>query len=170
MHGPRLFRRLAAAVLTLPGLLGPAGPGHAAPPSPPAVAAEHPSSFFMKAAEAYGASRHREATFWLYVAQLRYRAFLRSHPDLDPSGDPALFASMMETIGRPINEQAWGDVAEALAAIDRALRWDEEHPDASLPEDIRRSTREGLVAFRDDMAGRVEEIRRERLANGLENR
>jgi hypothetical protein len=142
----------------------------AAGPALPADADLQPHEYFGKAATSWSAGRREDATFWLYVAQLRWRARLAARPDLDPSGEPALFASLMEVVGRPINEHAFGDVAEATAIIDRALAWDAANPDRSVPEDVRTRTRAGLVALRDDMRRSVDAIRRERTGNGLPNR
>lgn len=132
--------------------------------------AQPPTTFFKNAAVSWSTGAREDATFWLYVAQLRYRARLASRPDLPPSGEPALFASLMQTVGRPINEYAFGDVPEACRQIDRALRWDEDNPDLFNLESVRRSTRAGLVKLRDDMLRNIASIRQERAANGLINR
>ena len=129
-----------------------------------------PAAFFEKAATSWNTGAREDATFWLYVAQLRYRARLAARPDLPPSGEPALFASLMETVGRPINEYAFGDIPEACRQIDRALLWDADSPDLSNPEGVRRTTRAGLVKLRDDMLRNIASIRQERAANGLINR
>lgn len=151
-------------------VLGPAAASRAAEPAVAADASLQPAEYFEKARASWVAGHRDDATFWLYVAQLRYRAHLAAHPDGDPSGGPALLASLMEVVGRPINEYAFGDVAEATAIIDRALGWDAANPDATVPEEVRRRTRAGLIALRDDMRKNAEDIRRQRTANGLANR
>ena len=65
-----------------------------------------------------------EAVFWFYVGQLRYRFHLKANPNMDPSGDPALFSSLSATVGKTINEYAGGNVKDWVKAIDRALKWD----------------------------------------------
>lgn len=148
------------------GLAGGAGAITPVTPKPP----EHPSAYFKRAAEAWAAGDGDTATFWLYFAQLRYRAYLAAHPDLDPTGDPALFSAMLETVGRPINEYAFGDIPNATLIIDRVLRYDDGSPDTGIPEAIRQSTRAGLVGLRDTMRSQAESIRSQRAANGLPNR
>lgn len=163
-------RRLARMLLATLGVLIAADTAGAVKPIKPVIAALPPAEYFQKAVENWSAGNREDATFWLYVAQLRWRARLTAHPDLDPTGEPALFASLMETVGRPINEYAFGDIEDATRIIDRALQWDAENPDTSLPEAIRASTRAGLVALRDDMRRNADDIRRQRTENGLENR
>ncbi|OLP57935.1 hypothetical protein BJF93_13950 [Xaviernesmea oryzae] len=148
----------------------PAGAGTGTNAAATAATDLHPADYFRKAADSFAAGRKDEATFWLYVAQLRWRGRLAAHPELNPTGEPALFASLMETIGRPINEYAFGNVAKATAIIDRALAWDAAHPDRSVPEDVRRTMRSGLIGLRDDMRRNARDVRRQRTENGLTNR
>lgn len=129
-----------------------------------------PAAYFQQAGEAFERGDTDQATFLLYVGQLRYRAYLAANPDLDPSGDPALFASLMEVVGRPINEYAFGDVEEAVGLIDKALAWDAANPDPAIPEAIRQSNREGLMGLRDQMLEEADTIAEQRTENGLENR
>ncbi len=44
------------------------------------------------------------------AGQLRFRAYLAANPSVDPSGAPALFSAIMETLGPPINGYAFGDI------------------------------------------------------------
>jgi hypothetical protein len=65
------------------------------------------------------AGKRDEAVFWFYAGQLRYRVYLLVNKDkLEPSGDPAVFASLSEEIGRPLNEYAFGDIPQLAKTID----------------------------------------------------
>src|SRR4030095_3345483 len=70
----------------------------------------HPAAFYILASKLFGDGKKDEAVFWFYAGQLRYRFYLKANPGLNPSGDPALFASLSETVGRPVNEYAFGDI------------------------------------------------------------
>jgi hypothetical protein len=165
-------RRLVAggaalvAVAALAGLAPGAGAITPVTPKPP----EHPSVYFERATKAWAAGDREVAVFWFYLAQLRYRARLAAHPELEASSEPALFAALMESVGRPINEYAFGNVAELSATIDRVLRWDDGQPDDAIPKAIRERVRDGLAGLRDTMRREAETIRAERRKNGLENR
>jgi hypothetical protein len=109
--------------------------------------------------------------FWFYAGQIRYRAYLKHNPRLDPSGDPALFASPSEVIGRPINEYAFGHVPSLAAAIDHALAWDAAHADPYAPKGAaREEVVNGLRAMKTQVLATADDIRRQRAAYGLENR
>ena len=165
-----LARLLGPMVAGLTILLSTMCLAQEARPANPAMTTTPPTDYFAKAATSWAGGARDDATFWLYVAQLRFRARLAAGLSPDPRGEPALYAALMETVGRPINEYAFGDVAEACRQMDRALRWDDENPDASIPETVRRITRAGLTKLRDDMLRNADGIRRERTANGLMNR
>lgn len=138
------------------------------------IADKHPATYMMLAARLFQQGDKREAVKWLYVGQIRYRAWLKANPDLDPSGDPALFSALMSTVGQPLNEYIGGDVDEWVATIDDAIAWHQENPDGFLGkqehQQIYASLIAGLEDMRDDIAARKDEIRQQREANGLENR
>ena len=127
-------------------------------------------AYFQKARTNWAEGKRDEAVFWLYVAQLSFRASLAAYPDQDPTGAPALFGSLMETVGRPINEYAFGDIPQLLATIDRALAFDEAHANRSIPDAVHRQTRAGLIVLHDEIKRTAEVIRKQRTANNLENR
>jgi hypothetical protein len=79
------------------------------------IEGQHPAVYYVLAQKLFASGQKDEAVFWFYAGQLRYRFHLRATPGRDPSGDPALFASLSEVIGRPINEYAFGDL-DALRA------------------------------------------------------
>src|SRR5205085_9647692 len=85
---------------------------------------QHPSFYYILASRLYAANRKDEAVFWMYAGQLRYRIRLACHPELQPDTEPALFASLQEEVGRPINEYAGADPDAWAASIARARDWD----------------------------------------------
>lgn len=135
---------------------------------------KHPAAYYLLASKLFAAGQKEEAVFWFYAGQLRYRFYLKATPGLNPSGDPALFASLSETVGRPLNEYAFGDIPRLVKTIDEVLKWDETHENrftskASHPQDYA-DIRDGLVKLREHILKNQEDIKRQRKANGLENR
>ena len=135
----------------------------------------HPSSFYILAGKLFAAGKKHEAVFWFYAGQLRYRVYLLVNKDkLDPSGDPAVFASLSEVVGRPLNEYAFGDIPELAKTIDAVIAWDQSHSNPLTPRDKYRSEYvqiiAGLTQMRDEVVRNADSIRKTRTANGLENR
>ena len=167
-----LARRTALAL----GLLAPLAAAHAQVPKggTSALNGQHPAQYFRAAADLFAAGRREEAAFVFYLGQLRFRTHLRARPGLPPDGDPALFAALSETVGRPINGWLGGDVALWVAVMDAALAADARDPDRFTPPsqfpEATRAVRDGLRALRDQTAANADAIRRERAARGLENR
>jgi len=93
---------------------------------------------------------------------------------LEPSGDPAVFASLSEEIGRPLNEYAFGDIPQLAKTIDAVLAWDRSHSNALTPREKYRSEYDqvaaGLTHMRNEVVRNADSIRKTRAANGLENR
>jgi len=135
---------------------------------------EHPSSYYMYAGRLFSEGKKDDAIFWFYVGQLRYRFHLRANPNLEPSGDPALFGSLSATIGQKLNEYAGGNVKDWVKAIDRALKWDADTENgftskkkfAAAYEEIRA----GLKKMRDQVESQSDFIREQRKKAGLETR
>jgi len=134
----------------------------------------HPSTYYVLAQKLFKEGKKDEAVFWFYEGQLRYRFHLSANPGLDPSGDPALFASLSEVIGRPLNEYAFGDLDALVATIDRVLEWDEKNPNgftSTTTHDAEwQDIRKGLGGLRQHVVDNKDSIRKQREANGLENR
>ena len=136
------------------------------------IEAKHPAAYYTLAAKLFkDSATKQEAIFWFYVGQLRYRYYLKATPDLRPDGDPALFASFSEVIGRPINEYAGGVPDVWIAQINKALEWDTVHdngftPKSKSPEDYRQ-IRAGLVTMRDQLAAMKDKFPEMRRKNGL---
>lgn len=119
----------------------------------------HPSGFYILAEKLFAAGKKDEAVFWFYAGQLRYRVYLLvNHGKQDPSGDPAVFASLSEVIGRPINEYAFGDVPQLAKTIDAVIAWDRSHANALTPRQKYRSEYDqivaGLTQMRDEATSR----------------
>lgn len=135
---------------------------------------QHPAAYYTEAIRVFGAGQRDDAVFIFYLGQLRFRTHLAARNQRGPNSDAPLFASLSESVGRPINEYAFGDIPALVRTIDAVLAYDRRVPDRftqpSAFADAHRQTREGMAGFRDNIAGRVDEIRRMRQANGLENR
>jgi hypothetical protein len=129
-----------------------------------------PSELMAKAQALLGAGRGEEATFWFYAGQLRYRSYLAAHRNLDQTGHPAVFAALIETIGRPVNEYAFGDVTKLASTISMVLEWDRRYPDPSLAGPEHEKTRNALEGLREQIMAQADSIRRERQQLGLPNR
>ncbi len=133
----------------------------------------HPAALYILASKLLAEGRPDEAVRWFYIGQIRYRYHLMSDPAIVGNDQP-LFSAMNESIGRPINEYAFGDVDAAVAEIDAALAWDDANPNNFTPKDRNpeklAELRTGLKAMRDDMLANREMIRETRTRNGLENR
>lgn len=138
------------------------------------VEGDHPAGYYRRAADLMRAGRRDEAVFVFYLGQLRYRTHLAARPDLPRDRDPALFASLSEVVGRPVNEYAFGDIP----ALDRTLRavmaYDQANPDrftspTEFPQ-ASRTVRTGMEQFRAQILAQRETIRTQRQANGLANR
>lgn len=133
---------------------------------------KHPAEYYRLAARLFtDSATKREALFWFYVGQLRYRYRLAANPDLPRDGDPALFASLSEVVGRPINEYAGGVPDIWIAEINHALEWDTAHNNGFTPKtkspDQYRQIRAGLVAMRDQLSATKDKLPEARRKNGL---
>ncbi|WP_157944698.1 hypothetical protein [Mangrovicella endophytica] len=167
------FLGVAVLVLAARTLLppGPAAAQDAAwPADAGAMSSGHPSQLMLKAPALLAAGKGEEATFWFYAGQLRYRSYLATHPGVDPTGEPAVFSSLFETIGPDINAYAFGDIPKLAGTIDAVLAWDRRHPDPSLAGNAHETVRQGLEGLRKQILAEAETIRKERAARGLPNR
>lgn len=135
---------------------------------------QHPATYYILAQKLFASGKKDEAVFWFYAGQLRYRFHMLANPNLDPSGDPALFASFSEVIGRPINEYAFGDLKALDATLENVLAWDEATANGFTSTKANKAewlkTREGLKGMRKQVMDSAESIRAQRKANGLPNR
>jgi hypothetical protein len=138
------------------------------------IESAHPATYYVLARRLFEEGRRDEAVFWFYLGQLRYRVHLTARPKLDPTGDPALFSSLSEVVGRPLNEYAFGDLPRLVKTIDEVLAWDAAHPDGFTPRDglgaVPAGVRQGLEKLKDYVTQNGAQIRRQREAAGLPNR
>lgn len=135
---------------------------------------QHPSFYYILAQRLFAAGRRDDAVFWFYAGQLRYRIRLACHPELAPDTEPALFGSLHETVGRPINEYGFGDPPALAATLERVRAWDEAtrngfEPKAPCAAAIAEQ-RQGMGQLLSHLRDNADQIRRERAANGLPNR
>lgn len=135
---------------------------------------EHPSSYYLYAVRLFAEGKKDDAVFWFYTGQIRFRAHLKANPDLKPSGDPALFASLNATLGREINEYAGGDPKMWFAQIDRALAWDRKMENGFTSKKKFKKEyeeiRSGLLKMKEGLEKNVDQLREQRKKAGLENR
>ncbi len=82
----------------------------AVPPAVQELAGEHPAEYYKRAGELFKEGKKDDAVFVFYLGQLRFRTHLLAKPGGDPTGDPAIFTSLSEVIGKPINQYAFGDI------------------------------------------------------------
>ena len=134
----------------------------------------HPAAYYVLAGKLFREGAPDEAVFWFYAGQLRYRFHLAANPKLPLSGDPALFASLTQVLGTPINEYAFGDLAQLTGTVDKVLAWDEQTGNGftskTAHEAAWKNIRGGLVKMREFVIANADKIRAERKQNGLENR
>lgn len=175
-----MIARAVTRVLALVALLALLGSAlHAqsnvrTPPEASSLAGQHPAEYYKRASSLFGAGRKDDAVFIFYLGQLRYRAHLSARRDLTPDGDPALFGSLSEVVGRPLNEYAFGDLPALVQIIDAVLAYDAANPDrftspAQFPN-VYVGVRDGLAKMKTQVLKDADQIRETRRKNGLENR
>lgn len=140
------------------------------PPGAETAGNAPPSEIMLRAAPLMQTGKADEATFWFYAGQLRWRSRLNASPDQDPTGEPALFSSLFETLGPSVKGWAFGDIPKLQRMIDAVLVWDGQYPDPSLDPAVHQRMRAGLTSLRDRIGREADVIRAERASRGLENR
>ena len=93
-----------------------------------------------------------------------------ARPNLPPSGDRALFASLSEVVGRPVNEYAFGDLPALARTVDAVLAWDLKNPDSYTPPAqfaaAHASVRSGLASMKAQLLAGADQIRAQRKRAG----
>lgn len=144
------------------------------PPSVQELAGRIPPDYYRRAEELFKAGKKDDAVFVLYLGQLHFRTYLLTHREPDQSMATTTFATLSESIGKPIMQYALGDIPAFARTIDAVLAYDAANPDAvsSPPEmaDAHESVRNGLAAMKAKMLSDVDRIRAQREKNGLKNR
>lgn len=138
------------------------------------VEGDHPAGYYRRAADLLREGRRDEAVFVFYLGQLRFRTHLAARPELPRDRDAALFASLSEVVGRPVNEYAFGDIPALDRTLKAVMAYDAANPDAFTPPasypQATRSIRIGLEQFRQKIVAEADQIRAARIRNGLANR
>jgi hypothetical protein len=133
---------------------------------------KHPSTYYELASRLFKDGQKDEAVFWYYVGQIRFRFHLRVAKDLNPAGDPALFAGLSEMVGAPLNDYALGDIPKLAATIDKALAWDDAHDNGFTPKKGNETSlsmiRESMQSLKEEILKDQEKIKAQRKANGIE--
>jgi hypothetical protein len=136
--------------------------------------AKHPTVYYFLAKKLFVSGKQDEAVKWFYIGQLRFRYHLAANPNLEPSGEPALFASLSEVIGRPLNEYAFGDIPTLAKTLDEVLSWDKSHENSFTPKTLSpeecNEVRAGLEKLKSHILTNQDDIKKQREANGLTNR
>ncbi|MGN7295549.1 hypothetical protein [Rhizobium sp. SAFR-030] len=151
------YRSISPHLIAVLFLLGPQPAFAEEPTLPPGAETAgnaSPSEIMLRAATLMQAGSGDEATFWFYAGQLRWRSRLNASPALDPTGEPALFSSLFETLGPPVNAWAFGDIPKLQRTIDAVLLWDARYHDPSLDPAVHERMRAGLKDLRDQMVGK----------------
>jgi len=138
------------------------------------LAGQHPAEYYKRAGELFKDGKKDDAVFIFYLGQLRYRTHLLAKGTSDPTGDPAIFASLSQVAGKPINQYAFGDIPGLARTIDAVMAYDAANPDkftsptefAKVHDDVRN----GLIAMKAKMLSEADRIRAQRVKNGLDNR
>jgi hypothetical protein len=169
-----MSRRHLTYVLLASAALPEVAMAQSVPSAVRALNGQHPAAYYRKAAEMFQSGQKDDAVFVFYLGQLRYRTHLRARPDLKPDGDPALFGSLSEVVGKPVNEYAFGDLPKLDETLKAVLAYDQANPDsftsaAQFPS-VHAQQREGMDSMRLQIVARADDIRRQRTSNGLENR
>ncbi len=134
---------------------------------------KHPVTYFLLAGNVFNEGDKDRAVEWYYIGQIRFRAYLMANPDLDPSADGALYASLKSVLGPQINEYAGADPDKWVTLIDNAIIWHRSHPNGHTPKntypDIYAEVEAGFMSFKQQVAKNKVEIRKQREQNGLPN-
>ena len=171
--------RTAARAIILGCMVFALGAAHAQSPDVMALAralgGAHPAAYYKAAAGLLAKGQRDDAVFVFYLGQLRYRTHLEARrSQMKPDADPAAFSALSETVGRPLNEYAFGDIPRFLTTIDAVLAFDAANPDRFTPPGkfgaAHKTVRDGLVKMRAQVAAQADQIREQRRRNGLENR
>ncbi|WP_438467005.1 hypothetical protein [Marinomonas sp. PE14-40] len=130
---------------------------------------KHPISYITLATKLLNEGKLDEAVKWYYVGQMRFRAYLMANPNLEKSGDPALYASLNYVIGTPINEYAGQNSDHWVKLIEESIKWHSDNPNGFTPksthEEIYKEIEGDFFKFRDYVLENKEEIREQRAKN-----
>lgn len=136
------------------------------------ITKKHPVTYIHLASALFRQGQKDEAVVWYYVGQMRYRAHLMANPNLDPSGDPALYSSLKYVVGTPINEYAGSNVDNWVKLIEQAIAWNSANENSFTPKnqfsDIYKKVQGNFVEFKNYVSKNKDEIIKQRRDNGLD--
>lgn len=87
----------------------------------------HPVGYFQVAAELMSKSKFNEAAFLYYLGNLRFRYYNSVNPDYEPSGDGALFSSLKNVMGDPINMYQRINIDNFISVLKRVTKYASEN-------------------------------------------
>ncbi|WP_299600473.1 hypothetical protein [uncultured Tateyamaria sp.] len=128
---------------------------------------------YRRAAELFNAGARVQAGCVMYRGQFRARLMLLADPDQSSDGGPALFASLNETVARPINQWLGGDRDDWIAALECARKWAAENDDPAYPRGRFGAIHANVLAGLDELIAAIppkSELRAQRRSAGLPNR
>ena len=122
----------------------------------------HPAGYFLLSAKLYGEEKFDEAIMFLYVAQIRYKAYLAVYPNLEPSGDPALFGALLNDVGQAVNGYAGQDISNWIVQIENAKRWHDENRYIPIAQDIHGEHYKEILDGLDEMVEELKEYEKKK--------
>ena len=136
------------------------------------IQGKHPATYYVLANKLFRTGKKDDALFWFYLGQLRYRFYLSVEWDnLPKSGGFALFSSLSEVVGRPINQYSGENFPKTIKTIDKVLKWDSENENNFTPkkgnEKKLKGIKDGLVKLRDYYSENQAELMEKRKKNGI---
>lgn len=134
---------------------------------------KHPVSYIVLAAKLFNDGKSDDAVKWYYVGQMRFSAYLMANPNIEPSGDPALYSSLEYVVGTPINEYAGENPEHWVELIEESIKWNAENSNGFTPKSSNREiyaeVEANFIEFRNYVFNNKEKIRKQRAENGLKN-
>ncbi|WP_189367448.1 hypothetical protein [Tateyamaria omphalii] len=128
---------------------------------------------YSRAAELFNEGQRVRAGCVMYRGQFRARVMLLADPNQSPDGGPALFASLNETVAKPINQWLGGDRDDWIAALKCARAWAAQNDDPDYPRRRHGAIHADVLAGLDELIAAIpskSELRAQRRAAGLPNR
>lgn len=128
---------------------------------------------YAQAAKLFNAGNRVQAGCVMYRGQFRARLLLLANPNQPPDGGPALFASLNETVARPINQWLGGDRDDWVEAVTCARKWAAENDDPDYPRRRYGKVHANVLAGLDELIASLpskSKLRAQRRSAGLPNR
>ncbi len=137
------------------------------------ITTKHPVNYITLAAKLFQQGNIDDAARWYYIGQIRYRAYLMANPNLSPSGDPALYASLQQSVGKSINQAIGRNADNWEKAAKDALQWHKANKNQFTPKQkypqIYQKVESGIEGFISYIHNNKKLIRQQRAQNGLPN-